>query len=174
MGGFTADGVLPIGWATVGTGPATSGRVATYLLGPAAATLTATFDLRPKRRRVRDRGGVMLGAWSTPFEERAAGVLPDTPAHLVITPTHWIYAVASEGTMIPVKRGVFLRRLTGMQSASVSIGDGYAVLTLPNGKTIEVAHAHIAREHARQSCFELYQEDAAVDAEASFLAFTAD
>lgn len=178
---MTFDAPIPAEWVTHsnGTGPAfrregdtlradrRSGRVASYLLGPPAASFGATFTLEPQSRRfLRDDGGVMLGVWSAPFQERERGSLPDSPCHLMMTPTHWVYGVAHRGTIATVRRGLFARRLRGEVSAAVAIGNGSAEILLPNLRRVRVEHPRIQRADARQVCFEVYQEDASTDAQA--------
>lgn len=148
---------------------------ASYLLGPSASSLGAlvTFDRR-RPLRLRDQGGVMIGAWAWDLR-RDWPKLPDSPCHLVVTPTHWIYGVAERGALRIVDRGVFLRRprAGATPRLHVEIEPGVARLRLPGGVRADVVDPAIQPESAAISCFEVYQQNAARDARGGFVGISA-
>lgn len=167
---LVADGQL--------TNAATEPReAAAYLLTDMGGqrSLRARFTLRTYgRRRLRDKGGVMVGAWAEDIL-REWSKKPDSPCHLMMTPTHWTYAVFRDHAIVPIARGFFFPRLAadGLTEHEVEVrfllGGGAVEVRLPNGSVRQIRHPAVRGDQARQACFELYQANASLDARAAFI-----
>lgn len=112
----------------------------------------------------------MIGAWAWDLR-RDWPKLPDSPCHLVVTPTHWIYGVAEGGALRVVDLGIFIRRPRAETThrLHVTLEPGAARLRLPSGVRADVLDPAIQPESATISCFEVYQQNAERDARGGFV-----
>lgn len=118
-------------------------------------------------------GAVTLVSWAQSISNTSPAI-PDSPCHLVLSPTQWIYGVWSNNVFTQIAAGTYATALTADGAAEYSAEvvvdrqQAKAYVTLPDGSVVTVSDSRIGTLSGVVACWEIYRQ-ALTDTKAAFV-----
>lgn len=107
-----------------------------------------------------DGGAASLVVWKESLAPTVLdGAPPDSPCHLVITPTSWNYGVFNGNLLSSIRMGYFAAALPVdvLHRAEVVMDGDVATVFLPDGQVVTLKDSRIAANAGRFACWEVSQ-----------------
>lgn len=120
-------------------------------------------------------GNATMGAWASKLTNLSA--IPDSDAHVVITPTGWQWGIWRSNVYTVIASGSWAQGFAwgaNFRSVQVVIASGWGRIIGPDGNSYLVTDSRIGPTAGEWAFFEVYQNNASTDPKASFLTVTAD